>query len=103
MVKRICQALKPGGFFLFQFQRALGTKSSRRTELIRRIIARLTLGNLTYEPGDMLWGNAEFIHAFGSDDEVRLEIEEGGLSILNIQTSPTNYRGCVVCKKELES
>jgi SAM-dependent methyltransferase len=99
MVQRITQALKPGGYFLCQFQRDTTLKASRKGLLLRRLIAACTLGNLAYQPGDMLWLNVEFLHAFGSDDEIRSELEEGELEVLRFQTAVNPTRAGVVCRK----
>lgn len=102
MVRRIRRALKPGGLFLCQFHWSTGPVPKARGRLIRRLIAAFTLGNLAYEPGDMLWLNVEFVHAFTSEEAVRSEIKEGGLSVLHILTDPTRL-GNAVCKKSLET
>ncbi len=103
MVRRIARALKPGGFFLCQFHWDPRPRSTSMGRLLRRLVAVCTLGNLTYEEGDMLWGHIEFIHAFTSEDAVRAELEAGGLSVLRIHTAPTSVRGGAVCRKGLET
>ena len=72
---------------------------TRKGRLMRRLIAGGTLGNLAYEEGDMLWGNIEFIHAFVSEESIRSELEEGGLSVVRIQADSSTIRGGVVCRK----
>ena len=99
MVRRITQALKPGGFFLFQFHRGQTLRQSGAGGFARRVIAACTLGNLAYEEGDMLWGNVEFLHAFASEQAIRLELEEGGLSVVRIQTDLNPVRCGAVCRK----
>ena len=69
---------------------------------MRRIVAACTLGNLEYEPGDTLWLNVEFVHEFTSEDAIRSELEEGGLSIVRIKTDQT-LRGSAVCRKSPEA
>jgi hypothetical protein len=66
---------------------------------VRRLFAALTLGNLAYEPGDMLWHDVEYVHEFSSEDVLRSELEEGGLSVLRIRTGPT-ARGYAICGKD---
>jgi hypothetical protein len=66
MLRKISKALKPGGYFACQFNWDRRSKPSPTGELVRRAFALLTLGNLGYEKGDMLWGNVEFAHAFSS-------------------------------------
>lgn len=101
MVQRIGRALKQGGVFLCQFQWNPNPKPRGAGERLRRLAALLTLGNLAYEPGDMLWLNVEFVHAFSSEDAIRSELEQGGLSVARIQTSPIRNRGWAVCKKSV--
>jgi SAM-dependent methyltransferase len=98
MVRRIARALKPGGFFLCQFHWRPSPPPRGTSELLRRLLAVCTLGNLTYEAGDSLWLNVEFIHEFWSEDTIRSELEEGGLSVVRIQTDQSP-RGRAVCRK----
>ena len=99
MVQKITHSLKPGGYFLCQFQRDTTMKPSRKGLILRRLIAACTLGNLAYQHGDILWLNVEFLHVFGSDDEIRSELEEGGLEVLRFQTMVNPTRAGVVCRK----
>jgi SAM-dependent methyltransferase len=100
MVRRIERALKPGGWLLCQFQWRTALPSRDRGDLLRRLFALATLGNLSYEAGDMLWLNVEFVHEFSSEEAVRSELEEGGLSVLRIETDPTSVRGRAICRKD---
>lgn len=99
MVRQIAQALKPGGLFLCQFRWRAGPGLQGKRKFIYRIVAACTLGNVAYESGDMLWGNIEFVHEFTSEDAIRSELEEGGLSVVGIQTYPTLLRGNAACMK----
>lgn len=103
MVRRITRSLKPGGFFLCQFHWDPRCVLSAKGRFVRRLIAAFTLGNTEYEEGDILWGNIEFIHVFTSEDDVRSELEEGGLSVTRIQTDPNSIRGGAICRKNLET
>jgi SAM-dependent methyltransferase len=102
MVRRIARALKPGGRFLCQFHWRASPRPRGRGEPVRRAIAACTLGNLAYEPGDTLWLNVEFVHEFSSEDTIRSELEEGGLSVERIGTSPTTTRASAVCRKVVD-
>jgi len=88
MLRRVCRALKQGGYFAFQFQWDTHPQFSPKGALLRRIIAWLTLGNLSFESGDMLWCNVEFIHAFSSESDLRAEFAAGEFDVawLNIPT-----------------
>ena len=102
MVRRIAHALRPGGLFLCQFHWRATPLPAGRGGLVRRLVAACTLGNRSYEVGDTLWLNVEFLHEFTSEDAIRSELEEGGLSVLRIQTGPTP-RGGAVCKKDAQA
>ncbi len=99
MVQRIARALKPGGVFLCQFQWRPDLRTSARGVAVRRALGACSLGNVGYEAGDMLWGHAEFVHAFASEDAVRDELEAGGLSVLCIRTDPRSIRAGAAAKK----
>ena len=103
MVRRIAQALKPGGFFLCQFHWDPRQRSTDAGRLLRHLAGILTLGNLAYEEGDMLWRGVEFLHAFASEHAIRSELEDGGLSVHRIQTASTPTRGSAVCRKGSET
>ncbi len=103
MVRRIARVLKPGGYFLCQFHWAPQPRSSGAGRLLRRLIALFSLGNLAYEEGDILWLKVEFVHAFGAEDAIRSELEEGGLSVLSVQTVLNTVRGRAVCVKSLNA
>jgi SAM-dependent methyltransferase len=103
MVRRIARALKPGGTFLCQFHWDPRLQSTGKGQLVRRLVAACTLGNLAYEEGDMLWGKVEFVHVFVSEETIRSELEEGGLSVVGIRTAPKAIRGSAVCRKGLET
>ncbi|MCU0486455.1 MAG: class I SAM-dependent methyltransferase [Anaerolineales bacterium] len=102
MVRRIARVLKPGGYFLCQFHWAPQPRYSRAGRLLRRLVALITLGNLAYEEGDILWLKVEFIHAFATQESIRSELEAGGLCVLRMQTSANSTRGNAVCQKNLD-
>jgi len=99
LVMRIAEALKPGGYFLCQFHRGDTNQYSKNGMFLRRLIAALTFGNRELEPGDHLFLNVEFLHEFNSLDEVRSEIEEGGLVVTRFQTEINPIRAGAVCRK----
>ena len=93
MLRRIRQALSPGGYFVCQFHWGSSDKRSPTVELIRQVVAHLTLGNLSYEEGDMLWWNVEFVHGFLSEKELCAEFEEGGFDVVHLQICDSMLRG----------
>jgi len=104
MLHRIGRALRPGGYLLCQFHWRAEGRRSRKADLVRRVTAFLTRGNLSYEPGDMLWGNLEFIHGFLSEDELCSEILQGGFDIvhMSLPRPDRGMRGGVVVRKHPE-
>lgn len=93
MVKRITRALRPGGLFVCQFQSNLGQTFAGRSENLRKIIASSPFGNKAYQTGDILWLNVEFVHVITSEDEIRSELEEGGLTLKKIFMHNSSIRG----------
>ncbi len=85
MLGRIREALRPGGQVVCQFHWDPATKPGRKGLVIRRAIACLTLGNFSYEPGDRLWGGAEFVHAFFSENDVRSEFGAAGFDVKHFE------------------
>lgn len=102
MLTRIRRALKPGGYFIFQFHWDPAYKPDPRGEIIRKIFSFLSLGNLEYERGDMLWGYGEFVHAFKSEEELRREFSEGEFEIVKLQLPVGALRGGAVLRKSAE-
>ncbi|MFC2064437.1 class I SAM-dependent methyltransferase [Chloroflexota bacterium] len=100
LLHRVRRALKPGGFFGLQFQKGPLQEFSPRTAILHKIIAMLTLGNLTYEPGDMLWGNNEFVHAFSSETELISEFSEAGFQVVWLNFPEMNIRGEALLMKK---
>jgi len=97
---RIRRSLKPGGHFLCQFLLSDEREFRRGPESFRRLFARLTLGNLSYEPGDRLLNGLEFAHYFSGAPEVRSEFEAGGFRILHLGLPATGSLGGAVLKKD---
>jgi len=99
MLKRIHGALRSGGYFLCQFHWGGGEPLSRRGEWLKRAFAWLTLGNLTWEPGDMLWGNVEFIHGFQSEAELLAEFIAGGFAVVDLRVHEHIPRGEAILRR----
>jgi SAM-dependent methyltransferase len=96
-LRKIRDCLAPGGHFLCQFLFYPGAFSTSRLDRLARIFAYLTLGNLSYETGDTLLGNAQFMHYFSSDSDLESEFEEAGFEILRIiGDTDESMRGAVL-------
>jgi len=100
MLRRIRDALRPQGLAVCQFHWGRQGLFTHKVERARKAVALLSLGNLTYETGDMLWGNVEFIHAFSSWRDLDWEFEEGGFEVLHRQVSEGLMRGGAVLKRK---
>lgn len=99
LVKRIAEALRPGGYFLCQFHRGDNHQYSKNGMFLRRLIAALSFGNRELEQGDHLYLNVEFLHEFHSLGELQSEIEDGGLVVTRFQTEVNPVRAGAVCRK----
>lgn len=81
MLRRIRACLRPGGRFACQFRWDPVSRMSAAAETVRKVFARLSLGNFEYETGDTLWLDGEFIHNFRREQDVRDEFDEAGYEI----------------------
>jgi SAM-dependent methyltransferase len=102
MLRRLLRALKPGGYFACQFHIYPGQPVSRKTAILQKILALITLGNRSYEHGDVLWGNVEFLHAFSSENDLVAEFTAGGFRVawLNVPAA-SEVRGQALLQKEV--
>ena len=82
MLKKIYQALRPGGWFACMFFWYPTSQFSPRVDFLRKVFAYLTLGNLWYEPGDVLHANVEFIHRFGDEAQLDAEFTAGEFEVM---------------------
>jgi len=103
MLRRIHSALNPEGYFLCEFHFNPKAGYNPEVEILRKIFAFLTFGNLMYEKGDMLLGNTEFIHSFPSEESLKSEFEEGGFKIIKFHLPEERIRGGAVLRKEFLS
>jgi SAM-dependent methyltransferase len=102
MLRRIRQALRPGGCFICQFAWNPKLQISPRGWWLRRVLACLSWGYRQFEPGDMLWGDTEFLHVFGNKNALRAEFVEGGFEVLHLEISDSMGRGSAVLQKKGE-
>lgn len=101
MLLRIYRALKPEGYFICQFWWKGNTKSPKWYEICKRALAWLTFGNTSYETGDMLHNNHEFIHGFISANDLRAEFSKGGFEIKHLIIPESGPMGSAILKKSI--
>jgi SAM-dependent methyltransferase len=78
MLRRIRDALKPGGALVVSFYWHPGARSGPKAVLLRRALAWLTLGNIQYENGDTVLDALDISHAFSTEHELQAELAAGG-------------------------
>jgi SAM-dependent methyltransferase len=99
LLKKISNALIPGGFLICQLNWMQRRRHAPSVQRLRRLVAFVTRGNVTYEEGDVLWGNAEFVHCFASEDECRSEFAGSGLEIVLVEFSKDTGWGGAILKR----
>ncbi|MBN1999333.1 class I SAM-dependent methyltransferase [candidate division KSB1 bacterium] len=104
MLQRIERALKPGGYFIFEFLWNPKAGGSAKMFGFKKLLAWLSLGNFYYQNGDILRFQQEFFHAFTTIEELRAEIAETGLKVVDIQLDePYDFAGAVVRKPVIDA
>ncbi len=100
MLRKMHQALKPGGWFACMFYWYPTPGFSPAMEWLRRAFDYLTLGNLSYEPGDVLHGEIEFIHRFGQESDLDAEFIAAGFEVSHpYLIKPEEHRGAALLHK----
>jgi SAM-dependent methyltransferase len=99
LLKNVWKSLKSGGYVVLQYLSGTPGASSCLPDLLRKVVALITWGNIDYEKGDMLWGNAIFVHLFGNEDEIRSEIAGTGFDIVFSAFTKENSQGGAILKK----
>jgi len=100
MLKRIFQSLKPGGTLICQFHGRLGWNNDGKAERIRKLIAASPIGNQSYQRGDILALDLEFLHIFSSEDEIRAELEDGGFFVSQVDMESLGNNCGAICVKD---
>jgi SAM-dependent methyltransferase len=101
MLHRIWQALKPGGILVISFHWQPGAQHGSKGVLMRKAIAWLTLGNIAFENGDILFGTLEFRHAFDAEQDLHAEFDASGFETLYLTEFDGMMRGVAVLQKPL--
>ena len=99
MLSRIAAALKPRGYFVCQFRWNARLRRAPLADAVRKAVAVVTFGHVGYQPGDILMGNSEFMHAFSSEDEFRTEFTRGGFDVLHFRVEEQRLCGSTVLRK----
>lgn len=95
LLQRVRDILTPRGYFLCQFFYEEDQAPRRWAEWVRRALAFLTRGYLTYERGDVLFGGREFLHFFTSRKELAGEFAAAGFQVIDLYLSG-NLSGAVL-------
>ncbi len=103
MLKRIIHSLRPGGYFVFGFFWDPHANTSLKNVFFKKMIAWLSMGNRHYENGDMLRFNLEFIHAFSTIEELKMEIVQGGFELVDIQAGAENEFAGAIARKPFKN
>jgi len=100
LLKKIQSSLIPGGYFISEFMWKKAPEYPAAVRLARKLFAILTLGNFSFEEGDLLWDNEQFIHVFFSESTVRAEFEEAGFDIIEMFIQRESLKGGTVLRKK---
>jgi SAM-dependent methyltransferase len=100
MLHRFVSALKPGGYALIRFHWDHHPQVSNLTETLKKVFAFLVAGNVDYETGDTLHYQVEFIHNYSSAPDLRRELDQCGLQLVELNIpKPDEVHGWAVLKK----
>jgi len=100
LLRKMHQALRPGGWFACMFFWYPTPAFSPGVEWLRKAFAYLCLGHLSYEPGDVLQGEIEFIHRFGHEADLDAEFTAGGFEVIHpYLIKPEEHRGVALLHK----
>jgi SAM-dependent methyltransferase len=101
LLGRIWNCLRPGGYVVLQFSCGKTKESRPISVFLKKTFALLTWGNTRYEHGDVLWGNSEFTHVFGSEDEIKSELARTGFNLFYMDFGQDNSPGAALLQKPL--
>ncbi len=99
VLNRIHHALKPGGFFLCRFLCGCSGSFNSTIEAFKKGFALVSFGNRSYEWGDMLLNNREYVHIFPAEADLSSEFSEGGFEIAYLNIQKESKRGQAILKK----
>jgi SAM-dependent methyltransferase len=100
MLRRLHSALVDGGVMVCQFHMDPDIHGKKINTWMRRVIGFFLLGNSSYESGDMLWRNMEFLHAFKDQQELADELSGAGFKMTFFTLYSGGPRGGAILEKQ---
>ena len=97
LLERVRKGLKIGGVFVCQFWYEK-TNPRKGPETFKKVLAYLSLGNISYEQGDRLWYDREFQHCFSDETELRKEFTEAAFQIEKLVVKPEARQGFAILR-----
>jgi signal peptidase I len=91
LARQVRRVLEPGGWFVCGFSWDPAHAPNPTGVALRRALAVVTLGNRSYEPGDVLWGGVEFMHVFCAESDLRAEFDLSGLELVRLSLPPAGW------------
>jgi hypothetical protein len=67
-------------------------------ERLRKIFGILSLGNIRYQDGDILWKDTEFVHEFSDERNLRDEFKQGGFKVEYLHIARALMRGGAILR-----
>jgi len=99
LLQRVGRALSPGGLAVCQFHWDINAnRSPQKMRTLRRLV-RMTFGLHQIEPGDQLWQQREYLHAFHDEELLKAEFAAGGFEILHLEFFPAYMSGSAILRK----
>ncbi len=83
-LRKVRATLVPGGHFLCQLIYHPQAHVDSHLDLLGKVFAHVTRGNIRYEKGDSLSGKCEFVHCFASEIEIITEFARSGFEVLSL-------------------
>lgn len=102
LLRKLHAALRPGGCIICQFHWDPISVPSPKSISLRRVLAGFTCGYLGYEPGDMLWRQREFLHAFFDRQALLREFTAAGFAVEHLETHDEGVTGAAILRKPEE-
>lgn len=99
MLARAGKLLAPEGRVACLFYWNPSIRQGNMKRAVGKLISWLTLGNFSYEKGDLLKNNQEFLHAFSNQDDLRSEFSEAGFEVLRFVFPDASHNAGALLRK----